>query len=98
MKLFAPPLIIRVLRQACYGNLFQCPIAIVESLPFPFSIDHRVSKRSTMRRTYAPAVVGIFIGVVVAIGARPEGCRRRFEIRPAVFGMTGDATYARGNM
>ena len=93
VKLFAAPHVVRVASQARDCDLFQRPVALVQSLPRPLSVDHRVAKRSAMRCANPAPVVGILIRVAVTFGAGREGGFSRFEFRSAMLSVTSNATY-----
>lgn len=98
MKLLAAPILVSVARQACYGNLLQCPLAVVQSFPIPLSIHHRVAKRPSMGRTDLATVVRILVRIIVAFSTRQQRSLSRFELRSAVLGMTGNTADARSRV
>src|SRR6476646_10727515 len=95
MKLLAAPLVVSILRQTHYSDLFQCPIVGVRPFPFPLPVTHRIAKRAPVRRANLPTVVKIQICVVVAFSTRRQRRLRGLKLRTPVFSMAGDAPYSR---
>ena len=93
VKLFAAPLIFGITRQPLQLQSFflNCQLFVIQTGPFPVTIDHRIAKRTAVWRADGLALVAVFVSVVVTSGAGNERPRCRAELRAAMFGMTRDA-------
>ena len=95
MKLFAVPLLVRLLRQACDRKLFERPLRTVQARPGPFSIYRRITERTAVRSTDTFSIVGVLVLITMTLRASEQRSLARFEIGPVMFRMTSSAANPR---